>query len=373
MKNLKGTLTLVFVLCCLPLCRPVLADEVNVKYLHKTDWLQLESENFVVVSDAKVEDATAMVKELEHFRYFMAFLLGYTQKELDGKTPVVLARSKKTLQALGLPTKRVAGMFVRTQWRGPVIFANAKGFSSADSGKANFGRTVILHELCHLLINNSSLGLATPPWYSEGIAEYFGTYLEKDGNVVIGNVGAVKNRFYAMVSRRSGVDSVDSENLFKTKQISSSDREGQRFYARSLAVVHYLNADPERRKKMFIFLRLLNMEWPVDDAFKKAFATEYKDFDQEVDNYLLSDYVYARVFPMGEGGVEFPSAKIAAITPDQRVALGFLVDKVSYLPEDVLGEGNREQMHKDVEKIYPDFFKVNEDTSEENEEPGKTD
>src|SRR5688572_21912234 len=65
------------------------SGEINVGKLHKAKWLEVVSGNFVVVTDAKEKQAQAMARELEQFRYFLALLLGYKQRELPQKIPVV--------------------------------------------------------------------------------------------------------------------------------------------------------------------------------------------------------------------------------------------------------------------------------------------
>src|SRR5687768_11943747 len=79
------------------------AGEVDVKKLHKGKWIEVSSENFLVITDAKEERAQAMARELEQFRHFLALLLGYKQRELEQKIVVILAKDKSTFIALGMP------------------------------------------------------------------------------------------------------------------------------------------------------------------------------------------------------------------------------------------------------------------------------
>src|SRR5690606_5932153 len=159
-----------------------LAGRVNVKKLHSATWIHLETQNFSVFTDANEKQAREMAEELEHFHYFLSFLLGFDQEPLSERVPVILAKNRATFAALGFP-KYIGGIFVENN--GYVIFANADGFKSPAQGKGSTGRTIILHELAHLIINNSSHNLSTAYWYQEGIAEYFGTYMEKDGHVIL--------------------------------------------------------------------------------------------------------------------------------------------------------------------------------------------
>jgi hypothetical protein len=55
----------------------------------------METDNFTVLTDAKELKAVEMVKELENFRHFIARLLGYKQRGIDYKIPIILASNKK--------------------------------------------------------------------------------------------------------------------------------------------------------------------------------------------------------------------------------------------------------------------------------------
>lgn len=338
------------------------SGQINVKKLHKAKWMEVSSENFTVITDAKEKDAHAMARELEQFRYFMALLLGYKQYEVSKKIPVILTKDNSTYTAMGIPSDYV-GFFVRRDSEF-VIFANSKGFSSASSGRSSFGRQVVLHELTHLLINNASIGLADPPWYSEGIAEYFGTYVERKGQVILGDLTLLKNRFYSLLKPGSGqYESMDTESLFKTTELPISanlsrkeEMERARFYARSVVVVHYLNADPVRRKNMFIYLRLINEGYSVDEAFNAVFQMTFADLDEALDKYISGKFVYGRVFNIGPGGVEYPEVKFTARPLDPRAALELLVPRIAMIGGGLLEDGSIEAMYQDIEKLYPDFF-----------------
>ena len=41
---------------------------------------------------------------------------------------------------------------------------------------------------------NETIGLASPPWYNEGVADYFGTYFQKQGKVILGDLSLLRYR-----------------------------------------------------------------------------------------------------------------------------------------------------------------------------------
>ena len=339
------------------------AADVAIKKLYKSKWLQLETENFIVLTDAKEKQAKDMALELEHFRHFTAFLLGYEQHPLNQKVPVILAKNRSSFKSMGF-FDNLAGIFVQNH--GYVIFARADGFKSSAQGKGNWGRAVVLHELMHLLVNNSSLEFARPFWYNEGIAEYFGTYLEKDGHVILGDMSVLGDRFYTMLTRNGGgFEGIDSEALFKTRQAdlefhekmnNQQSREYSKFYARSAAVVHYLNSDPARRQQLYRYLALIDKGHSVDDSFAYIFEMSYAEFDKNVADYIFGRYVLARTFPIGPGGIEFPETSYTVRKVPQRESMETLFGKIMMLPRNIVSDEDRENMYQDLEKIYPDFF-----------------
>ena len=342
----------------------VTADNVNVKKLMNRNWVQVESEHFSALSEAGDKKTIAMLQELEDFNYFMSDHLGYQQKPLEHKVPVILAKSGGTFRALGMPRNYV-GIFSPS---GKFFFARADRFRSSAKGSANWGRSVVLHELVHLLISGQSYKMATPPWYNEGIAEYFGTFKQENNSVVLGDMSVLGDRFYSILSSTGQkFESVDTEALFKVTQEELKVGSGngrkhkkmlEKFYARSAAVVHYLNADRARRKQMHVYLVLLKRGYTVDKGFEAAFKATYAELDKAVDEYVSGRWMMSRVFPIGTqaGMVNFPIVKTETIEITNRDAMGFIYDRLVYFSDQFLGEGARDKMNADFERLIPGFF-----------------
>jgi hypothetical protein len=156
-----------------------IAGKVNVKRLNKANWIYFETENFKVLTDAKEQKALEIVRELENFKYFLRIFLGYEQQPLSERISVVAAKNKSSFKSLGVPENFMGFLL---SGHGYVIFARCDGFRSSSKEKSNLGRLVVLHELVHVFLRNATSKLPFPPWYHEGIAEYFGTYMEKAAN-----------------------------------------------------------------------------------------------------------------------------------------------------------------------------------------------
>jgi hypothetical protein len=341
---------------------PAIGSEVRVNKLHKDDWERMTSENFDVLSNASEKQTVLMIEELENFNFFLSKLLGYENQSLAHKVPVVLTKNRSSFESLGI-SGDYAGLFSNID--GGLIFARADKFRSSSRG-ANWGRSVVLHELTHLLTRSSNLQIATPPWYREGIAEYLGTYVRKRNKVILGDLSVLNNSFYALLKRGGGnFENVDSESLFKItqKDLNVGKKRSRKqdvflgkFYARSVTVVHYLNADPQRRRQMYRYLSLIDKGYARSQSFQHAFKLSYEEFDRRVNKYIDGKFVVARVFEVGKNGLVFPEVAIQSVQMSRSQVLAFLYDKISLLSEDILSSKHREKMNEDVESLIPGFF-----------------
>ncbi|WP_162926261.1 hypothetical protein [Teredinibacter purpureus] len=342
---------------------PTAMADVQVKKLMKQKWIGVESERFSVMSNASPKKAGEMLDELENFNYFMTDVLGFKQNNLEKKIPVILAKNKSSFVAMGI-AKEYAGVFSKRS-DGDVIFARADKFRAATKG-SNWGRSIVLHELVHLLISGSIFELSTPPWFNEGVAEYFSTYKQTKDSVVLGDMSILGNRFYGLIEGNGRrYESVDTASLFKVRQADLKVGAGNsrkhndfldKFYARSVAVVHYLNADVDRRKQMYLYLHLRDKEHAYDAAFEYAFKMTYAEFDALVDEYIRGKYMLGRTFPVGPGAVEFPIVEKTPVDITLDEAMETLFLRISGFSDRFLGEGVRYKMNSDFEKLIPGFF-----------------
>jgi len=340
------------------------AEEVNVDLLNKQTWVQYTSANFTLISDAGDKKVKKMIEELEQFRYFVTNIMEFDQTSLEEKIPVILAKSKKTYAALGIPSNFI-GLFASNRFGDQVIFANAKGFIRTSKAKSNQGRHTVYHELVHAFNKNSSLGITNPPWFNEGMAEYFGTYQEKNEQIVLGDVAFLKNRFYYLASCQGcRFDNVDTESLMKTTQAdlkisSGMNRKDNRFinkfYARAVALTHYLYSDKRRRRQMYTYLKLRHKGYSIDETFEYVFQMSFIELDKEVNDYINGKYMYARNFPIAKNGITFPKISYEKKNIDSEGALSLLIPNILMMSKKTISDKQRKKMLEDAKAIYPDM------------------
>jgi hypothetical protein len=353
-------------LAVLILGSPLHAGEVDVKRLHKAKWTRLDTENFSVITDAGEKKGFAMAEDLERFFSFASKSLGFEQRPLADRVTVILAKKTSTFHRMGVPEGYEGVFLSRLDLREFVLFANASQFSASVEEGSSSGRSNVLHELMHLIIRNGTVGVENPPWYDEGIADYFGTYIQKKDEIILGDLSLLQDRFYSILTPSGGrFESIQSESLFKTTREElpifedasrKQDRTVSKFYARSAAVVHYMNADRERRRQLYTYLHLIKNGHGIDESFDYAFKMTYEELDKHVNDHLNSRFVMARTFNVGQGGIEFPDVTYEAKSLDAKEALRILIAKIRLFSDSFLGDSNREKMNADVEDIYPDLF-----------------
>ena len=137
---------------------------------------------------------------------------------------------------------------------------------------------------------------------------------------------------------------------------NDEDKFLDKFYARSVSVIHYLNADPQRRRQLHQYLSLISKGYGIDQSFEHVFNLSYEEFDAQIDAYIDGKFVLARVFEIGKNGIVFPSTPIQTFAISNTQAMSFLYSKISSLSDDFLGDGQREKMNEDIEAMIPGFF-----------------
>ena len=347
-----------------------IAERVNLTGLNKTDWIYLETENFNIITDTGEENARKIVRELENFRFFLGIVLNYKQKPLSQKVSVVAIKNDSTFNSTGIPDN-FSGLFLKTYRY--AIFAMCDDFRYSSKWNRIPGRCVLFHELAHFFIENSSLKLDFPPWYDEGIAEYFSTYLEKDGKVFFGDMGGGKLQHFAKLKRNRGRGMIDTEFLFKTtlsdlniynKSIINKNNL-ERFYTLAFLVVKYMLQDADHKRQMNQYLTLVRQGASIDESFKHVFNMSFRDLDRKIRNYLFGKAFNRNTFSPEKIYIDFPEVKIKKHDITRRVAMELLYSNIAILPEKLLGKGNREKLDIDMEKLYPglvnDIFEKRKD------------
>ncbi|SMF49033.1 Uncharacterized conserved protein [Alteromonadaceae bacterium Bs31] len=304
--------------------------ELELEKLLKDEWLEVRSENFIVITDIKAKKAELLIQDLEHFHYFITQTLGNRIISIR-PLKIIAISSRKNFKRLDLP-EFWAGVFL-SGLDGDIAIANISRYSSSKKYK-DWGNQVLMHEYVHFATRSLVNSAFFPHWYEEGLAEYLASFrLEGRGKyVTIGNMDVIGQRLYSLLKPGgSGFQSVDIEDLLKTTSISSSwrrdqsgkeKREGQRsvekYYARAMLTYHYLNSNDALRKQLQTYLNHINNGKNVDEAFNRSFNTSYAAMDKAIVGYVSKPVRYVRN-DAAKAGIKFPevTATVEKLTPTQ--------------------------------------------------------
>lgn len=241
----------------------------------KDRWIQVDTTNFTLYSQASPATAKSVGEDLEQFR---AVLSQLTTGELNSPVPTqIYVFSGDRAFAPYKPIRNGKPMELSSLFQARQ-HANYISLNGALRDQAS--KSVYTMYAFHFLHNNLP-GL--PLWFNRGLAEYYGTLEieKKHTNVGKADVGHLR--------RLREHPNFNIAELFATEE-RPDYRLGEpayRFDARCWVVVHYLlNTDPERRQQTFAFIRQLMDGVPRHKAFESAFKTTYTGMQHEITTYV---------------------------------------------------------------------------------------
>jgi tetratricopeptide (TPR) repeat protein len=268
---------------CLLLVAPVCAHATAEQ------WASVQSKNFLLVGNASERDIRKVAARLEQFREAFVRLLSVEHFDSSVPMTVMVFRTDESYRPFeplyrGQPAG-VAGFFQSSQDVDYITF-------SVDPMHVRDADALAYHEYVHLLVRNSFRN--APLWFNEGLAEYYSTFELSDGNKRV-TLGLPIGRRVQMLRERELLPvekllSVDTDSAYYNER-----DERNLFYAESWALVHYLLSGP-RRAQLSTYLDLLAKGLRVEDAFQKAFQTNFAGMDDELRQYIrLNKYQQQRI------------------------------------------------------------------------------
>jgi tetratricopeptide (TPR) repeat protein len=257
----------------------------------KDDWLRVQTTNFQLVGSADEKDLRRVATKLEQFRLVFTQLFPNMNFNSPLPTRVVVFRDKKTFDAFK-PIEWAAGYFQ------PGDDINYIVLTAEGSDAENF--PTVFHEYTHFLIDNSLGRSNIPPWFNEGIAEYYERFaIEDDRKVTLGAV----NDAHLRLLQRSQL--IPLENFFAVDYYSlhkQTKQGAQLFYAESWALLHYLlqGNGGARRPQFDKFVDLLIGGARPKEAFQNAFQMDYAAMEAELKKYVAQKNFSETVVPFKE-------------------------------------------------------------------------
>ncbi len=252
----------------------------------KDQWISVRSKNFFLIGNSGEKEIVAAAERLEQFREAFRLLFPKARFDSPVETNVVVFKDRKAYSpfkpktADGKPDEGIAGYFQ------PGEDVNYITLSTEGRPEATYG--TIFHEYVHFLIDTHFGKSQVPPWFNEGLAEYYQTFeIENDQRIFLGRLQ--EEHLYALQQSKfipfDQFFNIDNYSLHRNGGHSRSI-----FYAQAWALMHYL-IHGGKSQNLSSFLTLILDDEKPEVAFKKAFGTDYQTLEKE-----LGDYVRQRKF-----------------------------------------------------------------------------
>lgn len=251
----------------------------------KDNWTSVRSKNFFLIGNGSEKEIRQVATRLEQFRDVFTRLFANARFNSPVPTTVVVFKSDSSYKPFKI------GNAVGYFQSGPDV--NYITLTAEQHGEQS-PYHVIFHEYVHLLVRNTMGDV--PAWFSEGLAEYYSTFdLDEErlaylGKLIANHVLYLRQQKMLPLPTLLTVDH-DSPHY------NEKNKSGV-FYAQSWALVHYLiqGKKGERLPQMGTFLGLIKSGAPLEDAFRKAFQTDFGVLEKELKEYVQgNNYKMSRV------------------------------------------------------------------------------
>jgi tetratricopeptide (TPR) repeat protein len=262
----------------------------NAEAFGKDEWLSVRSKNFNLIGNASEKDIQAVASRLEQFREVFRRIFDKVNFNSPVPTTVIVFKDAasynpyKPLKKDGQTDKAIAGYFLAAD--------DANFITLSMEGETSEAFETIFHEYTHFWVDNNIGKSNVPPWFNEGLAEYYQTLkIENDQKVVL---GAPQKRHLELLSQNKLIpfDAFFNTDNYTLAQ-QGEDGAGL-FYAQAWALMHYLQHGEggARKPQMYKFLDLVMSGRAPREAFSEAFQTDYASMERELKKYIEQNNYY---------------------------------------------------------------------------------
>ncbi len=228
----------------------------------KDAWVAVKSKNFYLIGNASEKDIRRVGTKLEQFRE--TFRLLFSNMKLTGAVPTNVVVFKddgaykpfKPKRGDGKIDNEIAGFFQ------PGEDVNYITLSAGGDDQETFG--VIFHEYVHWILDTNFGKSEVPPWFNEGLAEYYQTFEIKDDIKV--KLGLPQGGHLNMLRQSQLIPLSELFNLTQYQVLQTGGHSRSIFYAQSWAMVHFL-VQSGKQPALSQYLGMLQNGAKADAAF----------------------------------------------------------------------------------------------------------
>ena len=165
----------------------ILLAAFSAQTFAKDEWINVRSKNFFLIGNGSEKEIRQVATKLEQFRETFQRLFPNARFNQTIQTNVVVFKNDsaykpfKPKRADGKADEWIAGYFQ------PGEDVNYITLSTEGEKEDTYG--TIFHEYVHFLVNTNFGKSDVPPWFNEGLAEYYQTFkIEQDQKVTLGGL-----------------------------------------------------------------------------------------------------------------------------------------------------------------------------------------
>jgi tetratricopeptide (TPR) repeat protein len=250
----------------------------------KDEWFEVQSKNFYLIGNASDKDIRRVATKLEQFREVFTKLFPKMNFSSPVPTTVIVFKSGKAykpykpVNAAGETNDWVAGYFMSRE--------EINYITLSVEGEKQQTYSTIFHEYVHYLVNNNLGRGKVPPWFNEGIAEYYDQFsIENDQKVTLG--GLNNNHLYSLQQTKM----IPFDQFFNIDYFSLH-QQGKHsvniYYAQAWALMHYLmnGNQGKRQPQLTTFLNVVMNGKQPREAFQQTFQLDYAAMEKELREYV---------------------------------------------------------------------------------------
>jgi len=286
--------------------------------LAKDEWIRVRSRNFHLIGNASEKDIRLVATKLEQFRETFRLLFPSMKISTPVETAVIVFRSANAFRPYkpkrpdGTPDDGVAGYFQAS---------DAVNYITLSTERQNEDPySTIFHEYVHFMVDASIGKSRVPPWFNEGLAEYYQTFaIANDRRVMLGYV----QNAHLVLLRRSKL--IPLKQFFEVDNYSLQASGGHSrsiFYAQAWALMHYLlrGDNGAHATGLERFLALVLRDVDPDQAFRQAFNTDHETMEKALRKYVLDGKYTATQFDLKERLVIDTDMTVSALSEAETFA-----------------------------------------------------
>jgi tetratricopeptide (TPR) repeat protein len=262
----------------------ILFSSASAQVSSKDNWIKLKTPNFTLVSNSGEKDARMVATKLEQFRTAFKAIFPTVRFTSSIPTNVVVFKSSSSYRPYkpkrgdGKADEWIAGYFQ------PGEDVNYITLSTEGENEQIFG--TIFHEYVHSLLNTTFGKSQVPPWFNEGLAEYYQTFnIVEDQKV---NLGNLQDGHLQLLQRTKLIPLKDFFEITNFSLHRNGNHSRSIFYAQAWALIHFLiqgngGANVENLGK---FLNQVMNKAEPEKAFTATFGSDYATMEKALKKYV---------------------------------------------------------------------------------------